>query len=227
MAYRRFLCSILFLSLVLPVKAQDFYTAPASLDFSDGGSEYLGWSASVRATGAEVLKGVPLFLKDFGRPSGRNGTWESTVALAGGIQMIMITQALPEGDETQLRVGFRADASNEAELRELEVIFGELLTYLHRRHYQLLIEEASEASEYLSKQVSRLERDSLSINNKLEANLNEKLRLERSLQLNAEEKTVLEQEQALKSEVKKLRIEEREAVLQRLQSLQETLAEID
>ena len=102
-----------------------------------------------------------------------------------------------------------------------------MLTYLHRRHYQLLIEEASEAREYLSKQVSRLERDSLSINHKLETNLQAKERLERALALNAEEKTVLEQEQALKSEVKKLRIDEREAVLQRLEVLRATLAEID
>ena len=111
MAYYRLLCCFLLLSLTLQVRAQEFYTTPATLDFSDGGSEYLGWSASVRAGGTEVLKGVPLFLKDFGRPSGRNGTWESTVALADGTQMIMISQILPEGEETQVRLGFRAHLS--------------------------------------------------------------------------------------------------------------------
>lgn len=207
--------------------AQQFYNPPASLMFEAEGYSLKGFESTVRAAGPELIAEVPGYLRDLGRPRGRNGYWETDMVMADGKALVLVAQVLPNGAETRVRLGVRASAYDESVGTELETLTKQLLLHLHRRHYELLLEEAQAAMEHIDRQLERIARDSISIVDKLEANVREKQRLERELELNAAEKKNLEQEQALKVELKDLRLDEKAAVDERLRQLQAILEEIE
>lgn len=216
------ICLILFLSCLLPARAQEKSFRKEKMNIL--GNTTRGYSTQVPYGENKALLYLNTYLKESGKISEKRNFIEIKETSWKKKEDLTKVYALVNGDSTQSRIwmGYTAEAGGEL-IKALEEQMENLPFLMGRYHLQHQIKEAETAASFLSRELKNTEREGMRLNQKLAHNAQEKIRLEQALDQNAIEKTALEQDIARNETSKEEKAKAMEDVKKQLDLLRERL----